>query len=372
MNSIEAEGTVVIARVVGLVFGILIINHFIACMWYSIGIAEEVESWLDRGGLYDASNPHAYASAFHWSLTQFTPATNNLAPVSLSERLFACAVVLVALITFSTFLGKMTSAMSQLVNLNTKRYQREAVVRRFMGEYKIPSHTAQMVWQLFRHQACLDERRPKTGLEEICEIVDVPQQLRSVLCTHMFLKVVRELPILRLTIKPRSKTARDFCSRLVENAAPRGKSVFSEGAEARGAFCVNSGQVAYFHFHKEDGQTTTEQSAPAWFSEAALWGHWKHRGTLTTLGTARWLTLEGQAFQEFFKHSTTGGTYLLLSHYSAMFELAAQEGLCDGTLTDLSHPAAQDNMAKAAAGSAGWTPQPHYLWRKSAMRARTF
>ena len=71
---------------------ILAINHIIACCWYGIGsLSFDGRSWLLRSELLDAdgasgSFPEAYAASIHWALTQFTPATNNIAPDNAVER----------------------------------------------------------------------------------------------------------------------------------------------------------------------------------------------------------------------------------------------------------------------------------------------
>lgn len=54
------------------------------------------------------------------------------------ERLLAIIVVLIALVTFSTFLGRMTSAMSQLISLHAERNQHEVKLRQFVCDNKIP------------------------------------------------------------------------------------------------------------------------------------------------------------------------------------------------------------------------------------------
>ena len=46
----------------------------------------EQPNWVAAMDLQDADFPTSYAASMHWSLTQFTPATNNIAPVSGLER----------------------------------------------------------------------------------------------------------------------------------------------------------------------------------------------------------------------------------------------------------------------------------------------
>ena len=50
----------------------------------------EQPNWVAAMDLQDADFPTSYAASMHWSLTQFTPATNNIAPVSGLERWDSC------------------------------------------------------------------------------------------------------------------------------------------------------------------------------------------------------------------------------------------------------------------------------------------
>lgn len=87
LDSVGSQMGFVIARLAGLLICILLLNHYIACSWYAVGRYEQEvgsRTWLVQ---CDASTSWGhYACALHWSLTQFTPATQNLTPVSSEER----------------------------------------------------------------------------------------------------------------------------------------------------------------------------------------------------------------------------------------------------------------------------------------------
>eukprot|EP00438_Fugacium_kawagutii_P026712 Skav219970 [mRNA] locus=scaffold2879:389420:443892:+ [translate_table: standard] len=77
---------------------------------------------LARGQVYgmqptQQSIEYRYATALHWSLTQFTPATVDVHPQNLVERTFAILVLIFGLVLFSSFVSSITASMTQLRNM---------------------------------------------------------------------------------------------------------------------------------------------------------------------------------------------------------------------------------------------------------------
>lgn len=68
-------------------FMMLVTNHIIACCWFGVSSFQQGgRSWIDEMQLDTTDFSESYAASLHWSLTQFTPATNNINPESASER----------------------------------------------------------------------------------------------------------------------------------------------------------------------------------------------------------------------------------------------------------------------------------------------
>jgi len=349
---LDSERHVVLFRVFTLIVGILVLNHFIACLWYLVGTEGEL-TWLTH---QDMDTAHAYAAALHWSLTQFTPATQNLAPISFNERIVASAVVLIALITFSTFLGKMTSAMTQLLKLNAQRYSHESKLRRFFSENDVPENLAQPVWRLFRQQQRVDARQQRIGLSEICDLVSMPRDLLVQLSAQVFEQCIFELPILRLAFRFRPGLVRGVCSKLKEHTAAPGHTVFASGVFATSAVCVTSGQMRY---ERRRCKTAHVVERTAWVAEAALWGSWKHLGSLIANSAARWVGLEHAALWEGMQGHEDADMRQLVTHYLEAFEVEAASqmpisaGDDDGTVPfELK---VQSALADNAAVAVGWT-----------------
>merc|ERR1719491_32015 len=102
---------------------IVIINHYIACIWYMVGSGHFASSaWTTKFLVnYPGEFPYAYATALHWSLTQFTPASMEVVPENTVERVFCVMVLVFAMVTFSSFISSITNAMTQLRNLNSDK-----------------------------------------------------------------------------------------------------------------------------------------------------------------------------------------------------------------------------------------------------------
>eukprot|EP00439_Symbiodinium_sp_Y106_P064279 s1886_g10.t1 len=85
----------------------LAMNHLIACCWYGVGAwTQHLGNWLDRFSQTPPANSEAipresvseaYVASLHWSLTQFTPSTNPIAPGNAWERFYAIWVILLAM-----------------------------------------------------------------------------------------------------------------------------------------------------------------------------------------------------------------------------------------------------------------------------------
>lgn len=72
---------------------------------------------------------YRYMTSFHWSVTQFTPASMEVVPRNALERTFNIVMIFLGLLMFSSFISNMTNGMTYLTKRNyEKRQQRDALV----------------------------------------------------------------------------------------------------------------------------------------------------------------------------------------------------------------------------------------------------
>merc|ERR1719271_802382 len=97
---IHSEVVRVSLGIMKFVLFILLVNHYIACMWYAIAEFNPVHerTWLDKfksdTGQQNPTVFFRYTTALHWSVTQFTPASMEIHPANTVERVFAIGMVL--------------------------------------------------------------------------------------------------------------------------------------------------------------------------------------------------------------------------------------------------------------------------------------
>merc|ERR1712050_535388 len=91
-----------------------------------------------------------YVLSLHWSLTQFTPATTDIAPANSLERLFACLIVLFAMVTFSSFISNVTNTVNQLKVLNARKLNEEGLIRKFLQQRRISTDVGGRIQQFFQ------------------------------------------------------------------------------------------------------------------------------------------------------------------------------------------------------------------------------
>merc|ERR1711937_458163 len=94
------------------------------------------EGWLQQVDNRDFI--YLYTTSFHWSLTQFTPASIAVQPQNPTERVFAILVLLGTLLTFSSFVSGITGAMMYLRSLSSVKSKKFWMLRRYLSETQVP------------------------------------------------------------------------------------------------------------------------------------------------------------------------------------------------------------------------------------------
>eukprot|EP00913_Durusdinium_trenchii_P029896 g28013.t1 len=118
-----------------------IINHYNlfggGYLQQGISLSSTQSTWLKRMDLEEVGMFEAYVASLHWSLTQFTPSTNNVAPANSLERLFAVFVILLAMGCFSSFVGSITATVNALRSIQATKVKQQNEVLRFFAERKM-------------------------------------------------------------------------------------------------------------------------------------------------------------------------------------------------------------------------------------------
>eukprot|EP00440_Ansanella_granifera_P053231 gb/GFBE01057707.1/.p1 GENE.gb/GFBE01057707.1/~~gb/GFBE01057707.1/.p1 ORF type:complete len:459 (+),score=59.94 gb/GFBE01057707.1/:1-1377(+) len=290
-----SETLILVGRIAVLVSIIVAINHYVACAWYAISLYSLDGGWAEFYLEDGASFGLSYLVALHWALTQFSPATNNIAPRTIEERAFACMVVLFALVVFSSFVSKITNSVNQLRTLNIERYQEEARIRQFIGVRRISADLGGRIQQFFHQSATIKDTAPL--LESQIKFFELmPESMRVRLHEEMYMPVLHD----SIMLQPFIRVDRFVWSKICHLAVfevfvmPR-QDVFKDGTPAD-TYWLNSGASTYFS-RCLDWQTVRVEN-DSWLSEIALWASWNHCGSMVTDAPCNLLRIDANQFRD--------------------------------------------------------------------------
>ncbi|CAK0821888.1 unnamed protein product, partial [Prorocentrum cordatum] len=140
------------ANIMVMVMLLLIISHFISCAWFYISYNWDGDDrWLSVHDMVDAAWYYQYATAMHWSITQFTPASMQIVPHNMAERVFTICVVVFALVGFSYVVGSITGSLTQLRSLHEEESKQFWDLRRYLKHNQVDVNLSMRIQRYLEH-----------------------------------------------------------------------------------------------------------------------------------------------------------------------------------------------------------------------------
>jgi len=282
-RNICAESTALVLEMLLSAVSLIALNHCVACAWFLIGLSEQTSTWVWRYEIEDASVAEQYALSLHWALTQFTPASMEVFPQNVEERIFTVVVILFAMLTFSSFVSSITSGMTRLRMLKAEKAKQEYMLRSFLKEHRI---SKDLSMRISRHIAMTVEIRRKfvpMAQVELLNTLTIPLQVE--LQKEIFYPWLCVHPFFATYITMDSQAAGDLFSGITNQAFAKGDNLFTGGNVASHMYFVIRGCLKYILPHVPGWGCRRDLSVSlkrgAWLAEAALWFPWVHRGTAT-------------------------------------------------------------------------------------------
>ena len=310
---------------------VLLINHFIACGWYYVGLeGNPSRNWILLSHLEGLAFEEVYITAMHWSLTQFMPATNNIGPDNVWERLFAIMTVLVAVCLFSSLVGSITAAVGSFREVQAEKLKQEAAVRAFFEERKLSAELFDSIREYAKesHKGKDVAVDVTTRMSDIKLFRDCPESLKLRLSEEVFMPAFDQPGWIQIDMMEFGFLHK-VCHTMYEKVESPGKDIFLPDQMALSAFYVASGTLNFAEsqgtLHKRMSAGTKVFSG-AWLCEPVLWAQWFHRGQLSTTTTSFLMCLDSAKFVD-LAVETGGITYQFLFMFGILY-VGMIEGLC--------------------------------------------
>eukprot|EP00913_Durusdinium_trenchii_P006602 g6201.t1 len=236
-DRITSEVVFILLNILKLIILLLLVNHFVASLWYLMGGLANAgtPNWRDAYGMQPGTQPlsYRYATALHWSLTQFTPATVDVHPQNMVERTFAILVLIFGLVLFSSFVSSITASMTQLRNMQDGAEDKSKqfwLLRRYLLQKKVPQD---LTFKVLRYTEYATSRSGEAIPEHRITILSLlTKQLQSELrfVTHF-----------GTWASPRTSTGKALVSKALASQDP----LFELVDPALCMYFVDQGQVQY-------------------------------------------------------------------------------------------------------------------------------
>mmetsp|Transcript_75927 Transcript_75927/g.180497 ORF Transcript_75927/g.180497 Transcript_75927/m.180497 type:complete len:1076 (-) Transcript_75927:92-3319(-) len=277
----------------GFVFALLWVNHLISCAWVAIGLNSSASdtglSWLDAsilpgsgmGSYKDSPEAYRYASSLHWAITQMSPGSMQVNPLNTNERFFTVVCLVLGILCSGSIVSTLTAKMMQIMMANQDRNKKLQVLRKFLWQKSISKPIAVQVQKMVLDR--LAAGRPLTA-QDVPALNLLSLALRASLQDELCRPHLSNHPFVRVVFQVDSGLCRDMCAQAVDFIVlPVEDNLFLSGSAASHTYLVVGGRLRYIQTPQSSMvQCTTETFAEkdSWISEAALWTHWTHVGTV--------------------------------------------------------------------------------------------
>ncbi|CAJ1362013.1 unnamed protein product [Effrenium voratum] len=315
-----------VMKIVAGLMMMLAMNHLIACAWYGITAlsGENGVTWVMLMDMEEASFGEVYVASVHWALTQFTPATNNIAPGNGLERFFSIWIILLAMGVFSSFIGSISATVSSLRSARLDNMQKQSKMLQFFIERNLSVDLYGKVQEALRKEGAFRVRLKET---EVSLIAGIPERFKIQLHEEMFAPMLEGLGIWPVWEEDEGRLLFRLLSHraMAEQGCTPGQDAFIPGQACQQVLMLQEGCMNYA---AKDYSCECSALSAANLCLPVLWAEWFYRGRLTAVDSlCYFVTLSSEEFGKIilevgggiFKHLQILG-FLLVGHIEHMVE----------------------------------------------------
>ncbi|CAL1127433.1 unnamed protein product [Cladocopium goreaui] len=301
----ESEMAGIWMKIVKMVLLLLAINHIIACVWYLLAIGHEdiQRTWLSQEDLDRAEWDYKYACAFHWSITQFTPASMEIAPQNMSERTFTIAVVVFALVGFSYVVGSITGSLGQLRSMSEHTVKEFWKLRMFLKRHRVPPPLALRIKRFVEFE--FQRQQKMMPLETVGVLKLLSEQMMSELQAAINIPHMSVHPLFQQLRDKSSLVMHRICNTALghKQLAP-GDLLFMPGEQASCMYFLTTGRLWYRRSLPDEndeveGKGEWVEADEDWITEPGIWlAEWEHLGSATATRPSSVIKLRSEHLYE--------------------------------------------------------------------------
>eukprot|EP00931_Biecheleriopsis_adriatica_P010690 TRINITY_DN111762_c0_g1_i1.p1 TRINITY_DN111762_c0_g1~~TRINITY_DN111762_c0_g1_i1.p1 ORF type:complete len:764 (-),score=119.84 TRINITY_DN111762_c0_g1_i1:60-2267(-) len=301
-DSIDSEHMFIVVGLFQLILVILVMNHYVACLWYIIGAISLSDpgqpslNWLQHAGqtpVYGMNTWWQYTTSLHWSITQFTPASMDVSAVNTLERVFSISILFISLVSLSSIIGSVSASMTQLRGLKGDTTKQFWMLRRYLRERQVERNLRDRILRYVESQTEDTNKSTPPGKVALLSVLSEP--LKRELATAMFEPTLREHPLFGYLSGNMPKILERICENIKTLRYAEDDIVFRNNEEAVQFYVVKSGIFDYTlsgMAHPREPPLKKKE----WIGEMALWTMWRHCGDYVARESGELLLVDPKGF----------------------------------------------------------------------------
>eukprot|EP00931_Biecheleriopsis_adriatica_P019100 TRINITY_DN13125_c0_g3_i1.p1 TRINITY_DN13125_c0_g3~~TRINITY_DN13125_c0_g3_i1.p1 ORF type:complete len:740 (+),score=134.00 TRINITY_DN13125_c0_g3_i1:49-2268(+) len=302
-DMISSEHIFIIVNLVRLIFVVLAMNHYVACVWYALGELSRAYgsdtslNWLEDVGktpVYGQSLGWRYATSLHWSITQFTPASMDVFAVNLVERVFSIGILFFSLVSLSSIIGSVSASMTQLRNLSSDNTKQFWLLRRYLKENRIDWDLRERILRYAEHKT--EAQSSKTPASKVALLNALSDPLKREISTSLYSPALVAHAFFNHIKQYMPKIMQRICKETIQPfSLAEGDVVFRANEEANFMYFLKSGFFNYTLAGKKEARDPP-LGAKEWVCEMVLWAQWRYRGDLVAKESGDLIYVDPAAF----------------------------------------------------------------------------
>merc|ERR1712136_729178 len=223
--------------------------------------------------------------------------------------------LLFAMVTFSSFVSSITSAMTHLRSLRTEPDKQKRMVRTYFSENDISAELNQRIWT-YLHNSHWNLKK-RVHERDVPLLKTLPETLKAKLREERFFPTLEHAPFLRKFSILHRNGIGAVCFRAVsETSLICTEELFTPGVVADKMYFIAMGIMEYQHMsllREEDHELKEKQ----WVGEPVLWMIWSHFGTLLARTACEIIGLDAVEFRKVALASEPSAAFF--SEYARLF-----------------------------------------------------
>eukprot|EP00927_Polykrikos_kofoidii_P083482 TRINITY_DN8555_c0_g1_i2.p1 TRINITY_DN8555_c0_g1~~TRINITY_DN8555_c0_g1_i2.p1 ORF type:complete len:966 (-),score=151.81 TRINITY_DN8555_c0_g1_i2:44-2941(-) len=246
-DRINSEAIFILMNIVKLMMVLLLVNHFLACVWYAIGDFSRSSgnvNWIESYDLGRSSFEYRYFTSLHWSLTQFTPGSIDVQPQNVFERVFSIIVLLFGLVLFSSFVSSLTASITQLRTMSSDKEKQFWLLRRYLRQRGIGNS---LCFRVLRYlEFAVQEQKDLVPESRVWVLGWLSSQLHQELLYEVSFKCMMMHPLFDYICQQARSTMHQLASTaLSQQSFAKGEALFMHGSLAQAMYIIDSGSLVY-------------------------------------------------------------------------------------------------------------------------------